>query len=160
MQEMIENIIEEYPQLFDIAGGMEEEEIRRLEDELMVHLPESYRWFLNQYGSIQVDSREILGIESKEKTYQYKENELPMYYVVLEEEGEYLYCLDVELFGKGDCPVMLVNLDEQEVTYFTSSFYDYLFYRLYDPQTMEEDEMLQEFERIEKEISENEEEVL
>ncbi len=47
----------------DFTGGIGEDKISKIEQDLKVKLPESYKWFLRNYGSGGVYGIDILGYD-------------------------------------------------------------------------------------------------
>jgi hypothetical protein len=96
------------------TGGVSEERIRQVEELLGVRLPESYKWFLREYGYAAVGGLEILGVgKSKDRprvvdtTCGYRKVGLPKPYVVVSDCDEWLYCLQTDRMAGGECPVTL-----------------------------------------------------
>ncbi len=57
----IEEFIKENAEDDDFTGGISEEKIKEIQNRLNVKLPESYKWFLNKYGSGGIYGVNILG---------------------------------------------------------------------------------------------------
>ncbi|SFT02315.1 SMI1/KNR4 family protein [Marininema halotolerans] len=78
---------------------------------LEVNFPDSYKWYIQNYGHGGVEGVEILGIAHiampvVEETVHYRQHGLPPQYVVVEDCGEYVYCLDTSRMENGECPII------------------------------------------------------
>ncbi|MCY7862687.1 SMI1/KNR4 family protein [Bacillus haynesii] len=94
-------------------GGESEDKIAYIEHHLNVVLPESYKWFLKNYGSGGISGVEIIGYELEgayvvEQTEDYRKYyDLPDGIVVIEYVDEFSYCLDTNKMEDGECPVIV-----------------------------------------------------
>src|SRR5699024_3037041 len=61
-KEELTNFIKENMETGDFTGGVDEKQIDYLQDTLKLKLPESYKWFLTNYGSGGVFGVDILGV--------------------------------------------------------------------------------------------------
>ncbi|MCX7568634.1 SMI1/KNR4 family protein [Tumebacillus sp. DT12] len=96
----------------DFTGGIPDEHIKSIEEELGVRFPESYKWFLRNFGSGGLFGVDILGcgkstipsvISYTERLRQYG---LPEAFIVIEDCDEFYYCLDTRDFSDTECPVI------------------------------------------------------
>ncbi|ADC51496.1 hypothetical protein BpOF4_17275 [Alkalihalophilus pseudofirmus OF4] len=100
MNPKIEEMINEYIEDGDFIGKVSDEAIEKAEEVLKVKFPRDYRKFVKHYGSGGICGVDILGIKGVdyasvvEKTQQYRELGLPKKYIVIENVGEFVYCLD------------------------------------------------------------------
>ena len=105
---------------------------------LGVELPESYKWFLTTYGSGGSFGVNILGVAKSNRapvvvnTKNYNLG-LDRDLVVIENAGEYVYCLHTKKMRNNECPVIAWNrqgaLDEYNTA---NNFYEFLSQRLMD----------------------------
>jgi hypothetical protein len=114
------------------TGGVSDEKVQETEIILQVPLPDSYKWFLRNYGSGGIFGVDIIGygltgpaVVDATKDYQ-KYYKLIDGIVVIESVDEFAYCLDTNKMQNGECPVIL--WDNQEGYGFTAAdnFLDYL----------------------------------
>ncbi|MED4816392.1 SMI1/KNR4 family protein [Bacillus atrophaeus] len=98
----------------DFTGGIGEEKISKIEQDLQVTLPDSYKWFLRNYGSGGVYGIDLLGYDFGgasvvEKTEEYRKyNKLPSGLVVIEHVDFFGYCLDTnKMNSERECPVII-----------------------------------------------------
>lgn len=95
----------------DFTGGVDENTIKDLENVLQVTLPNSYKWFLEEYGSGGIYGAEKL-IDNLneasviETTKEYRDVGLDKDLVIIEDCGEYMYCLDTSQLENGECLVV------------------------------------------------------
>lgn len=95
-----------------ITGGVKNTEIDKMETELDIKLPESYKWFLGQYGQCGVSGTMIYGIAKNNihrasiSTKDYRDKGLPNSYCVICDVDEWVYCLDTSSMINGECPVI------------------------------------------------------
>ncbi|WP_404978179.1 SMI1/KNR4 family protein [Bacillus paralicheniformis] len=97
----------------DFSGGISIEKINEIQKSLNVKLPESYKWFLKNFGSGGIFGVEILGYDLEgayvvEQTEDYRKcYNLPGGIVVIEYVDEFSYCLDTNKMEDGECPVIV-----------------------------------------------------
>jgi hypothetical protein len=119
---------------FDALGQVPETAIVQIEKELDVTLPESYKWYVRNYGQGGIGGVEIFGVGLNnvlpcvEITNDYRRVGLPKQYVVIQNVDEWIYCLDTETMTNGECPV--VDWDRQAGT--GRHKYDNFFLFLYE----------------------------
>ncbi|MGE7647826.1 SMI1/KNR4 family protein [Peribacillus frigoritolerans] len=124
--------IKEYGQGDDFTGGVSEDQVKETENKLQVTLPESYKWFLRNYGSGGIFGVDIIGYDLVGPSVVDATKDYQKYYklidgiVVIESVDEFAYCLDTNKMKNGECPVIL--WDNQEGYGFTAAdnFLDYL----------------------------------
>ncbi|TDU08473.1 SMI1/KNR4 family protein [Bacillus subtilis] len=109
----IEEFIKENAEDDDFTGGISEEKIREIQNSLNVKLPESYKWFLNKYGSGGIYGVNILGHGKVSARVVTVTEEYRIHYdlsdgiVVIEYVDEFSYCLDTNKMVNGECPVIV-----------------------------------------------------
>jgi hypothetical protein len=95
-----------------ITGGVDDNRIVEVEKELNVTLPESYKWFLREFGYASVAGVEILGMAPTgvppvvEYTLDFRETGMPDSWVVICSCDEWVYCLVTDKMVNGECPVI------------------------------------------------------
>lgn len=139
-KEKITETINEYNDCMFLAGGVSVEQIRDIENKLHVKLPESYKWFLEQYGEGILLGIEVYGAGAKGTTIpscltftekSRDEDNLPKEYVVIEELGELAYCIDTSLSQDQESNIVCWDPIHEEVREEKfDNFYTYLLSRL------------------------------
>ncbi|NLS88072.1 SMI1/KNR4 family protein [Bacillus subtilis] len=115
-----------------LTGGVTEDQIREIEEDLNVTLPDSYKWFLTEYGSGGAYGTMILGYDSHGAEVVEQTNEYKKYYnlsdglVVIEYVDEFSYCLDTNKMKEGECPVILWDNQEGYGKQVGSTFLEFL----------------------------------
>ncbi|KZE43887.1 SMI1/KNR4 family protein [Rossellomorea marisflavi] len=142
------NFINEHKESDDFTGGVDESQIHTLQNELGVELPKSYTWFLTTYGSGGLFGVNILGVAKSNRapivvtTKKYRDSGMGKGLVVIEDAGEYAYCLNVSEMDNHECPVIAWNRPTGLDDYNTSkNFYDFLYQRLVDAQEAWEEDI-------------------
>ncbi|MFJ6413361.1 SMI1/KNR4 family protein [Terribacillus saccharophilus] len=140
-KEQLINFINEHKESDDFTGGVDENQISHIQNELGVDLPESYKWFLTTYGSGGIFGIDILGVAKSNRatvtvnTKRYRDLGLNKDLVVIENAGEYVYCLNTSRMENNECPVIAWNriggLDDYNTA---NNFFDFLSERLLDAQ--------------------------
>jgi len=128
MNEKILEIIEQYEEKKDFYGKVKEDEVAYVESLLNVKFPESYKWFILNYGSGGICGVEILGIEKRNDssvikvTERYRKLGLGSECIVIEDLGEFIMCIDT---SKDE---QIIRWDRVNKTneYRYKSFYEYL----------------------------------
>lgn len=121
----------------DYTGGISEDKILKIEQDLQVTLPDSYKWFLRNYGSGGVYGIDLLGYDFGgasvvETTREYREyRELPSGLVVVEHVDFFGYCLDTnKMNSERECPVVIWSefggYKELDSAHFIKFFYERL----------------------------------
>ncbi|MBD8037377.1 SMI1/KNR4 family protein [Solibacillus sp. A46] len=124
----------------DFTGGVDGKQINYVQDTLKLKLPESYKWFLNNYGSGGLYGVDILGVAKSNiatvviETKRYRDLGMSENLVVIEDIDEYAYCLDTSnVENNNECPVIAWNkqggLDDYNSA---ENFYEFLSQRLFD----------------------------
>lgn len=133
------NFINKNMESDDFTGGIDESLINVIQNELGIVLPKSYQWFLINYGSGGMFGVDILGVANSNiasvviETERFRELGLDKNLVVIENGGEYAYCLDTDKMENNECPVIVwdrqMGIDE---TIEAKNFYEFLSQRLLD----------------------------
>lgn len=96
-----------------ITGGVDDNRIVEVEKELNVTLPESYKWFLREYGHGGIAGIDIIGIGPKsveppvvQLTKDYRKIGMPNSLVAIYNADEWVYCLETNKMVNGECPVI------------------------------------------------------
>ncbi|MGY5611793.1 SMI1/KNR4 family protein [Vibrio brasiliensis] len=102
-----------------IHGGVSSEDINHLEKEIGLSLSHSYKWFLTEFGALDIFGEEkILGISkddsfsSLQKTIEYWEKGLPRYCIVIQDCDEWIYCLNTNKLKKDEMSIVSWDLEE------------------------------------------------
>ncbi|MBM7645659.1 hypothetical protein JOD45_001877 [Scopulibacillus daqui] len=125
----------------DFTDGVDENTVKNLENELKVTLPESYKWFLLNYGSGGLYGVDILGVglvgvkqinqaSVVKVTKEYRDVDLDKDLVIIEDCGEYMYCLDTSQMQNAECPVVSWDQMGGIGIVIANNFYDFLYDRL------------------------------
>ena len=118
----VKAVMQENEELFDFTGGVSDDRIASAEEYLGVSFPESYKCFLKNYGTAEMDSLEVYGIlenrdfENSEvpdavwMTMQERQSiDLPKELVIVYDTGtEFYFCLDTSEMKDGECPVVSI----------------------------------------------------
>ncbi|EMI9089226.1 MULTISPECIES: SMI1/KNR4 family protein [Bacillus] len=146
-KEELTNFIKEHEEIDDFTGGVNESQIYAVQYRLSVELPDSYKWFLNTYGSGGLFGVDILGIGKSNMasvvivTENYRGLEMSDNLVVIEDAGEYAYCLDMRHMENNECPIIAWNRQGGLDDYSTAkNFYEFLSQRLIDAKEVWEEE--------------------
>lgn len=109
----VKKFFEENKKYSILTEGVTDKQIKEIEEDLKATLPDSYKWFLTEYGSGGAFGTMILGYDSHgaevvEQTKEYRTfyNLIPSL-VVIEYIDEFSYCLDTNKMVDGECPVVL-----------------------------------------------------
>ncbi|KWW21736.1 hypothetical protein AS888_04295 [Peribacillus simplex] len=132
LQEFIKN----YGKVDDFTGGVSEDKVEETENKLQVPLPESYKWFLRNYGYGGLFGLRIIGygfagpaVVDATKGHQ-KYYDLLDGLVVIEDIDEFAYCLDTNKMKNGECPVITWDNQEGYGRKLADNFLDYFIERL------------------------------
>ena len=134
-QKMISEYINENHVSF--TGGGDVKRIADIENELGVTFPDSYKCFLKNYGSGGLFGVEIVGCDYGipptvvELTKSYREDDMPSDFVIIEDAGEYQYCLQTSKMKDGECPVVNWAVDE-DVIFEADDFSEFFLSRICD----------------------------
>lgn len=129
-------IIKEKESYSKYSIGVSDDKIVQIEEILKVKLPESYKWFLKNYGQILIMGVEIYGVlENKilscvKVTEDYRKFGLPNKFVVVENCDEGVYCIDTSNIEYGECRVVdwdrIDGIGIEEYESFLEFFYERL----------------------------------
>jgi antitoxin YobK len=97
-----------------------------VEEQLGVQFPESYRWFLKEYGGggAGINLESLPGVLNY--TVRSKRFNIPEGFVIIMNCDEYSYCLDNKNMVNGECPVVNWCFYEPAVYKRANSFYEFL----------------------------------
>ncbi|MDO8156494.1 SMI1/KNR4 family protein [Bacillus toyonensis] len=135
MNDKIISIISIYEKDGDFMGVVNEDTIQQAAQMLNLTFPNSYLWFLKQYGSGGLDGMDINGCETTAAdssvvyhTKLYRETyNLPEQYIVLNDIDGTVTCLDTKQMKDGECPVVFCSRFSKELYAITyENFGDYL----------------------------------
>ncbi|MDM5186114.1 SMI1/KNR4 family protein [Bacillus sp. DX4.1] len=136
MKDIISRLTKQFEEPGDFFGGIDEELICKYEQHLNCRFPESYRWFLHQYGGGGVLGIDITGGKSLEtstlisNTKSYRTMGMPEEYVVIYDLDEYVYCLDTGNLIEGECPVLSWDFVSKRPYVKYNNFYEFFLDRL------------------------------
>ncbi|MFF2496856.1 SMI1/KNR4 family protein [Peribacillus sp. NPDC058075] len=132
----LQEFIKQYGKGDDFTGGVSEDKVRETEQKLQVSLPESYKWFLRNYGYGGLFGVDIIGygftgpaVVDATKGHQ-KYYDLTDGLVVIEDIDEFAYCLDTNKMKYGECPVITWDNQEGYGVKLADNFLDYFIERL------------------------------
>jgi len=100
LKEKIIKMIEQYEEEKDFYGRANEEDVEYIETILDIKFPESYKWFILNYGSGGICGVEVIGLEKKNDssvvkvTERYRSLGLDSECIVIEDLGEFILCID------------------------------------------------------------------
>lgn len=136
-KEELTNFINRNMESDDFTGGVDEKQIGFVQDTLKLKLPESYKWFLTNYGSGGIFGVYILGVAKSNipsvviETERYRDLGMSENLVVIEDMDEYAYCLDINKMENNECTVIAWNRQGGLDDYNTANnFYKFLSQRL------------------------------
>lgn len=118
-KEAVIDLINNAPKKF-FVGALEDSRISDIEKRLNVKLPESYKWFLREYGTGGVFGIEIFGGGLREvstcvrETEEWRKYGLPMEFVVIQNYGSGVYCLDTSRLANNECPIIDWEQDDED----------------------------------------------
>ena len=130
-KEAVIELINNAPKKF-FVGALDDSKISDIEKRLNVKLPESYKWFLLEYGTGGVFGIEIFGGGLREvptcvrETEEWREYGLPMEFVVIQNYGSGVYCLDTSRLANNECPVIDWEQDDEDGINEYENFYTFL----------------------------------
>ncbi|MWC30015.1 SMI1/KNR4 family protein [Paenibacillus sp. MMS18-CY102] len=128
--------IQEHVDDTDFTGGVSDTEITKVENELNVVFPRSYKWFLKNYGSGGLFGVDILGCGKSaipsvvSNTERLRNLGLPSEYIVIEDCDEFFYCLDTGNLLDGECSIISWDRVAGFSGKRANGFYDFLSERL------------------------------
>lgn len=130
--------------IFCIPQHSVSKEIEKVEEYLGLKLPDSYKWFLESYGSGGMDTYDFNGIESDRNdvalytvvyaTDNYRKKGMNKELVVLQDEGDYVTCIDTgKRDGNNESPVVNWSCyDNGEIIIVSDTFMDYFLEKIED----------------------------
>lgn len=122
-QDKINKLISQYNQNNSFFGNTNYEDINNTEDILDVILPESYKWFLSQYGGggngFEFSSCKMM------ISYKQRFSSMPNGFVMIYWCDVYGYCLDTSNLINGECPVVNWSPYESGIHISKSNFYEF-----------------------------------
>ncbi|WP_339218452.1 SMI1/KNR4 family protein [Paenibacillus sp. FSL H8-0332] len=135
--EKLESFIQENSDETDFTGGITKEKIVAVETMLKVELPQSYKWFLENYGSGGMFGVDILGQGKSSptvvtRTEKLRNFGLPHDYIVIEDCDEFFYCLDTTDTSIGECSVISWDRTSGFNGKRADNFYEFMIQRLND----------------------------
>ena len=146
-KEELTNFIKRNMEPDDFTGGVDRKQIDYVQDTLKLKLPESYKWFLNNYGSGGLYGVDILGVAKSNiatvviETESYRDLGMSENLIVIEDIDEYAYCLDTSKMESNECPVIAWNKQGGLDDYNTAeNFYEFLSQRLLDAKEVWEED--------------------
>ncbi|MEZ3445333.1 MAG: SMI1/KNR4 family protein [Lachnospiraceae bacterium] len=133
-------------EIFCIPEHSLSEEIGQVEEYLGVRLPDSYRWFLETYGSGGMETFDFFGIEGGREdvasctvvyvTENYRKKGMEQTLVVIQDLGEYVRCIDTgQSDERGEAPIVnwschvngkVVTEKDSFLNYFLEVLEDYI----------------------------------
>ncbi|MFE4705388.1 SMI1/KNR4 family protein [Peribacillus simplex] len=132
----LQEFIRQYGEDDDFTGGVSEDKVKETEQKLQVTLPESYKWFLRNYGYGGLFGVRIIGYGFTGPAVVDATKGHQKYYglidglVVIEDIDEFAYCLDTNKMINGECPVITWDNQEGYGVKLADSFLDYFIERL------------------------------
>lgn len=132
----LQEFIKQFGENDDFTGGVSDEKVRETEQKLQVLLPESYKWFLKNYGSGGSFGIGIIGYDFVGPSVVTATKSHQKYYglidgiVVIEKIDEFAYCLDTNKMKNGECPVIMWDNQEGYGRKLADNFVDYFIDRL------------------------------
>lgn len=132
----LQEFIKKYDKDDDFTGGVSKDKVKETEQKLQVSLPESYKWFLKNYGSGGSFGIDIIGYDCVGASVVTATKDHQKYYglidgiVVIEDIDELAYCLDTNKMKNGECPVIMWDNQEGYGRKLADNFVDYFSDRL------------------------------
>src|SRR5699024_347814 len=112
-KEKLINFMMRYMEPEDFTGGVDKRQVNYIQDTLNIKLPESYKWFLYNYGSGGLYGVDILGV-AKANIYtvvnegdKYRVVKMSENLVVIEDIDEDAYCLNTSNMRNNECQIIL-----------------------------------------------------
>lgn len=133
-KEKVYNFIQENKVDDFFSGGSNNRRIDYIEEQLNLKLSESYKWFLKTFGSGGIYSIYILGDDKNTPPEVITETQrIQKYYglskscVVIQNYGEFVYCLDTSKMFNNECPVFFFDKNSSLILLENNNFLQYLF---------------------------------
>jgi len=124
-----------------LVGKADEDTITRIESGLGVSLPDSFKWFLREYGFLMLPAYIIYGSGNnadpacQKLTLALRASGLPAPFVVIENDNDgRIICLDTSRLKDGECPVVGWETQGGKVKDLFPGFYQLLESKLADTQ--------------------------
>lgn len=130
----------------DFTGGVSDTIVAQTEERLGVVFPQSYKWFLRNYGSGGAFGVDILGCGKSavpsvvSNTERLRNVGLPSEYIVIENCDEFFYCLHTGQVLEDECPVVVWDRGSGAGEERAEDFGSFLFERLMDAKENWEEE--------------------
>ncbi|MGD2351934.1 SMI1/KNR4 family protein [Bacillus subtilis] len=132
----VKRLLEDNKENSITTGGISDKKVYEIEDALNVRLPNSYKWFLKNYGSggaygVLITGYDFGGAEVVDWTNMYRrEFNLPSGFVVVEDVDYFAYCIDTNKMKNGECPVVswdrVIGFTSEDASSFIEFFYEKL----------------------------------
>lgn len=132
----VKRLLEDNKENSITTGGISDKKVYEIEDALNVRLPNSYKWFLKNYGSggaygVSITGYDFGGAEVVDWTNMYRrEFNLPSGFVVVEDVDYFAYCIDTNKMKNGECPVIswdrVIGCTSEDASSFIEFFYEKL----------------------------------
>ena len=140
-QARVAGLIKSLEQDIKLVGKADEGTIANIEGVLGVSLPDSFKWFLKEYGLLMLPAYIIYGSGNNadpaclKLTLGIRESGLPAPYVVIENDGDgRIICLDTSRMADGECPIVSWGTKDGTVKILYPDFYKLLESKLADTQ--------------------------
>ncbi|GFZ30402.1 antitoxin YobK [Clostridium zeae] len=132
IREKIEDLIATYYDEGFFLGSIDESLIDETEIKLDVTLPDSYKWYIKTYGCGGIGF-DIIGVGRDghlpvvSSTEKYRSYGMPIGLIVIQDIGEWVYCLDTNRMSKCECPVVTWSMHDRDgIIFRNNNFYEYL----------------------------------
>ncbi|WP_160680565.1 SMI1/KNR4 family protein [Clostridium sp. C8-1-8] len=132
LREKLKDLITIYYDEGLFIGSIDQSLIDDIEIKLRVTLPESYKWYVKNYGSGGIGTH-IIGAVTKQNlpvvnsTERYRCYNMPDGLVVVADVGEWVYCLDTNRMKNCECPVITWSMhDKDGIIDINNNFYEFL----------------------------------
>lgn len=128
----ITEILSRYSEKSRFFGKVTDDYIELAEKKLQVVFPDSYKWFIRNYGCGSILGITISGVQTNDNssvvynTERYRKLGLDEKCVVVEDCGEFVMCLDTSKMVKNECPVVSWARGNKTINHRYDNFYDYL----------------------------------
>jgi hypothetical protein len=140
-QDRIAGLVKSLEKDIKLVGQADEGTVSNIESGLGVSLPDSFKWFLKEYGLLMLPAYIIYGSGNNadpaclKLTLGVREKGLPAPYVVIENDNDgRIICLDTSRLKDGECPVVGWETQGEKVKDLFSDFYQLLESKLADTQ--------------------------
>lgn len=119
--------------LFSVVGKPSIEKIAEYENKIGLNFPETYRWFLREYGAGGIGSVDILGIDPDDYsdvlsyTKDKRQNGLEHKYIPIFDCDEFIYCIDTEDKQTDGSTVIRWDISSKKAELRANNFIDFLY---------------------------------